>query len=210
MCASAPAFADTLTFDGNICNGGGACSNYGLIDQSYGDTAFVDVQTRYDSSGAASAANALQFWDNNYNELTNVVFGTAGSNGASVFFAPVAGYEVTLNSFNIGAYPNRDGAPSQYTIFDGLGAILYSSGEIAVGSGNLSNFYNVGLTSANGIGLLWGPEAFNVGIDNVSFTVSAIGGGAVPEPTTWAMLILGLGIVGGTLRRRKNVTLAYS
>ena len=30
--------------------------------------------------------------------------------------------------------------------------------------------------------------------------------GAVPEPATWAMMILGFGVVGGALRRRKTAT----
>jgi hypothetical protein len=38
--------------------------------------------------------------------------------------------------------------------------------------------------------------------DNLSFDTVA----AVPEPTTWAMLILGMGIVGGTMRRRRSLT----
>jgi hypothetical protein len=35
------------------------------------------------------------------------------------------------------------------------------------------------------------------------FTVLSSGGGAVPEPATWAMMIAGFGLVGGALRRRK-------
>ena len=35
-----------------------------------------------------------------------------------------------------------------------------------------------------------------------SGTVSAVAG-AVPEPTTWAMMVVGLGLVGASMRRRK-------
>lgn len=38
-------------------------------------------------------------------------------------------------------------------------------------------------------------------IDDVSFTAVA---GAVPEPSTWAMMICGFGLVGASLRRRKT------
>ncbi|WP_293859467.1 PEPxxWA-CTERM sorting domain-containing protein [Sphingomonas sp. SCN 67-18] len=42
-----------------------------------------------------------------------------------------------------------------------------------------------------------GARAFE--IENVAF-------GAVPEPTTWAMLIAGFGLVGGAMRRRRTST----
>ena len=35
-------------------------------------------------------------------------------------------------------------------------------------------------------------------------------GGAVPEPSTWAMLILGMGMVGGAMRRRTRARLALA
>jgi hypothetical protein len=34
--------------------------------------------------------------------------------------------------------------------------------------------------------------------------------GAVPEPATWAMMILGFGVIGGAMRRRPSVKLAYA
>lgn len=37
--------------------------------------------------------------------------------------------------------------------------------------------------------------------DNLTFSLSG-GGGAVPEPTSWALMIAGFGLAGGALRRR--------
>jgi hypothetical protein len=43
----------------------------------------------------------------------------------------------------------------------------------------------------------------------LSVTSSAVSTGAVPEPATWAMMILGFGLVGGALRsRRRGVAMA--
>ena len=45
-------------------------------------------------------------------------------------------------------------------------------------------------------------------IDPFRPSVSDVGGGAVPEPGTWALMIMGFGLVGATLRRRQ--VLSYS
>ncbi len=42
-----------------------------------------------------------------------------------------------------------------------------------------------------------------------SFEFDTLGVGGVPEPTTWAMMILGFGVVGGAMRRRKTVSTAF-
>jgi hypothetical protein len=39
-------------------------------------------------------------------------------------------------------------------------------------------------------------------VDNVFLDITT----AVPEPATWAMMILGFGLVGGAMRRPKTLT----
>ena len=41
-------------------------------------------------------------------------------------------------------------------------------------------------------------------------TFTAALAGAVPEPATWAMMIAGFGMVGGSLRRRAKVSVSYA
>jgi hypothetical protein len=42
--------------------------------------------------------------------------------------------------------------------------------------------------------------------DNIKITADNQGGGVVPEPSTWAMLIAGFGLVGAVRRRQRAVT----
>lgn len=42
-----------------------------------------------------------------------------------------------------------------------------------------------------------------LGVDNLRIAATTAAVSAVPEPATWAMLAVGIGIVGGTLRRRR-------
>lgn len=55
-----------------------------------------------------------------------------------------------------------------------------------------------------------GLTSFEVGgrflqVDNVNFSSAAAAVGAVPEPETWAMMIAGLGLVGGIMRRGRRM-----
>jgi hypothetical protein len=34
--------------------------------------------------------------------------------------------------------------------------------------------------------------------------------GAVPEPATWAMMVMGFGLVGGAMRRRRKVAVRFA
>ena len=71
-------------------------------------------------------------------------------------------------------------------------------GNIADDAGNVSVFllYNFGTTGANYITLN----------DTQGFSNYAIfpGGGGVPEPATWAMMLLGVGMIGSSVRRRRQ------
>ena len=125
-----------------------------------------------------------------------------------VSFAPMrhamkAG-RASLNGFDLGAYSHAVNQ-TQVTIVDGLGTILFSSGAIMVGTGDVFTHFAFNLTSTNGIGIQWGPDAFNTGIDNVDFSFTPNGGGGVPEPATWALMIAGFGLVGASIRRRRLV-----
>lgn len=71
---------------------------------------------------------------------------------------------------------------------------------------------------STGVGSGWNDGPFRGAVDNISFTfnestvsynfeVAAIGG-VVPEPSTWAMMLLGFGGLGVAIRRRRASLLA--
>ena len=205
--AAPPAGAAVLTFDGNICNNGVslvACGNGQFIDQSYGDTAAINVEWRSDVLLGATQANSVRFWTSGYDDLTNVAYGQNNNNNAtSVFFRPLQGDSVTLNSFRLGGFTSQL-LPTQYSILDGLGNLLFSSGPIQLGlNAGPSVLFTPNITSSNGLELRWGPDSFNVGIDSIDYTLSRPTGAPVPEPATWAMMILGFASIGAGMRRRR-------
>ncbi|MBK6657481.1 MAG: VPLPA-CTERM sorting domain-containing protein [Proteobacteria bacterium] len=197
-----PVNAAVLTFDGDVCEPSGTCSDSSLISQSYGDVAGVlDVQ--YANLAGNPGIASLRFWGTDYNDLVRVAWTDGGDGGsrAEIFLKPLNGGVVTLNSFDLGAWPDTQRTTS-FTILDGDGNLLASSGgDITIGiqPGNLHNHFDFGDVASNtGIRIQWGPSAFNVGIDNVDFSVSAV---PLPAPA-W---LLGAGVVALAARRRRKV-----
>lgn len=94
---------------------------------------------------------------------------------------------------------------------------------------NTANSFFTGLASRNPDGQAharveagWMPDTTLVSFEDLlngpfdyndlsfSFTNTFSAPGAVPEPSTWAMMILGFGAVGGVLRRRRKVSVRYA
>lgn len=189
--------ADVLTFDGDICEAN-PCSNGALIRNDYGDTASVDVI--YRNIAPNGLENRLLFWFEGYSDLNRVAW-TSGGDAASIaeiFLKPLfADATVTLNSFDLGSFFGS--RTTSYRILDGDENLLFSSDVFTV-DGLIHSHLDVGLSSASGIRLQWGPSAFNVGIDNVNFTVRRETN-EVPGPALSGLMVLALGML---LARRRE------
>ena len=208
--ATAPVAAATtvLDFAGNICGAAGAspCSNGTQIGQSYGDSAGIDVAYRSIlTSNNTTAETNLKAWAQNYGDLVNVVWG--GFDGANyrseITFTPTAGFEVALISLDAGCYFNR--ASCQLLNYD-----IRSVGGSLIASGATPTLFPSHATLAvnsayftSGIVLSWGPDGYDVGLDNIAFDVRAIAAPGIPEPATWALMIGGFVMVGGAVRARR-------
>jgi PEP-CTERM motif len=194
---SLTAQADTLDFSGAICSsaadGSGsmiACSNGNSINQSYGDTALVDVSFKSQIGGV----NSMFFWSGAYSNLTDIAYGSPSVTPEITLTA--IGSTITLQSLDLGAWPNTD-RPSQLTVVDlATNTTVFTSGAITV-LGTTASSFSINLSSNTGFAIQFGPDAYNVGIDNIQFTTTP-----VPEASTYAMLLAGLAAVGSVVRRR--------
>jgi len=75
-------------------------------------------------------------------------------------------------------------------------------GFSVAGTGNLYNPYYFGGAYQEYVRTAAGADFQNT--SGITFTLTAVTGG-VPEPATWAMMLIGFGAVGGVLRRRPSV-----
>jgi hypothetical protein len=204
LSGSLPASAYVLDFSGDICSAG-PCSNYALISQSYGDVAGI-VDVTYTRNVGLHGYSGVQaesslFWNApSYSGLPQVTWGDAGQT-TGIFLKPLTGYTLTLNSFVAGSYQNAN-RTTQFTILDAAtNAALLSTGPVVQGAA--PTVYSGAYTSTGGIKIQWGPDGFDVGITNINFDVTPISAG-VPEPSTWAMMIIGLAGLGFVTRRKEQ------
>lgn len=199
------ATARVLDFTGAAACELGACVTGGVIAQSYGDGVGVDVSyATFVFTGVPSVLN-VRYWETGYGDLAGVIW--AGTNQKDYFgrvtLTALPGYEISLLSFDLATFSNQ--SASSPILIQSLGG----TGILAAATDTLFPAHNHVVVDsgyfADGIALNWGPDSFNVGLDNIAFDVRAIAGTGVPEPTTWTMLILGLAGLGGLVRRDVRV-----
>ncbi len=204
--ASTPAAAaTTLTFS-NAC--GGACTNYGVISQNYGDIAgILNISYRsVASQGSNIAVGDVSTWSTGYGTLSDIAYGAGGATLEIAFQLLDATKKITFDSVQYAAWTNNGSTTTQMALFSlGGGAfalpITASGSVVAAGAGSATWAPNI--TSMDGFRFHFGADAYYAAIDNLTFTISDVNvAGAVPEPATWLSMILGFGLIGSAARRR--------
>jgi PEP-CTERM motif len=198
---AASAQATTLDFDDAFCaaaaSGVGAataCGGGSFLNQAYGDTAAVNVSYLGDINQAFS----MFFWPNGYSGLTGLAYGASGATARLTLAVQIPGQQVQLDGLTLGSWLNSP-RNTAFTVRDlGSNAVLFSQSSFQTGgaSPNVFNFGANQVVSGSGLVLDFGPDMFNVGLDSLRYTVSA-----VPEPSSWALLVGGLALVVGARRR---------
>lgn len=211
LAPAAQSATTVLDFAGNICGAGGnsACSDGSAIGQNYGDGTGVNVGYRSALSSTGVTYEAfLKHWNLNYGDLAHVVWGGPGPSGyySEISFTALPGYELSLIGFDAGCYLNRASCQSFPYSVTLLGGGAVAAGSVLPPSGGHDSVILNTAYSASGYVLRWGPDGYDGGLDNIAFDVRAVAP-AVPEPASWVMMILGLGAVGGALRRRHPVSI---
>ena len=184
-------------------------NNYDPIPASYGDTlaaSIADIQYRTLNAGDFSVYEShLEFWNNDYGDLTKVAYPSANGMVGEIAIVPAEGYGVKLISFDMAGYSHADLSNTVMRILDGSGNVLQNfAGEGAVaiqgdGTGPQHSTFTPYLTFGGTVRLQWGTD-WNVGLDHLRF--EAVPLSAIPEPSTWALLGLGVVAVLGWRRWR--------
>ena len=182
----------------------------------------VDFETGSLSSGGIYTQNGFTVSVSNFTGLNADLQGAQNPGNASQIFAfcsatgpCTAGTSLMVTNGGIFSFLGFDAANWQFENAPGtlnLSGTLAGGGQVTQAftlgdfwqSYSASNFTN--LTSL----LISTTGTYAGAIDNAAFVSGEVG--AVPEPGTWAMMLLGIGGVGFSLRRRtkRQTTLRYA
>jgi len=192
------AHAATLGFNDVTCNGV-ACVNGLVVDQiadnTYGDETGLDV-----SWAGSNGAVSINYWTG-YSGLSDVVYTDQPFGTMTITLDALAGYQVTLNSFQLGSYLNIDRATSVLITELGTATTFLNTGSLTVGPSPTTILGPY--TSTSGIVINFGADITNVGLSNLSYTVSEVDPNVVPLPAGLPLLLAGLGPLYAVRRKRK-------
>jgi len=156
-------------------------------------------------SHALTYYNPAYLQDGPRSRIVNLTGDGSGNNG------DVTTFETT---FSLTGFDAANATISGQTLFDNVGTISLNGNQIGgttSGFGSLSpfgtnaNFFVAGLNRLDfTLTNQGGPQAFQV----AGLTVTAAATGAVPEPTSWMLMVAGFGLVGFAARSRKSNVVA--
>ena len=153
-----------------------------------GAVVYPDVTIR-DGNNSGDIMNGTG-WNNNQTSGQNL-FGTLSGSMEFLFTNPVSGLSFDLIN-------GTSASNFLISIFD-ANNVLISSQTVALGSyGGSGNVQNVSFGNS-GIGRTLITGSPNFAVDTINFAQ-----GAVPEPATWAMMLLGFSAAGTALRRSRR------
>jgi hypothetical protein len=162
-----------LDFEGNICDGAQPCTNGGVIDQTYGDTPYSDVQYTAGldpailNNGTIAPQGGGLSWYTAYGPLTGIAYGSSSGTTQQIL---ILGVGVELRSFDIAGFSSA-GTCSVKVVDVASGAILFDSPD-AVYSNTVVSSFSGPWTSTEGLAIQLGPDLYFAGVDNIVYLAS--------------------------------------
>jgi hypothetical protein len=197
---AAPANAATIIQNASIASSSPTLStiNFGKFDASLGVLNSVTLTFSSILDATGSITNHSLFLPRNYLLSTGGLAALAG-NG----FNFVQGLGIGLDLVHVGRNSSvglnySDSDSDSQTLTSNLNAFI-GSGSVPFTFVSTNLFAMVGVNGSLSVNPLISAEA------QISYDYTP---GPVPEPASWAMMVIGFGVLGGAMRRRRSTVTA--
>lgn len=197
-------YASPDTIDGRVWTGTDGDGLFGTAGANLSGDSYTAVFTADSTLGKSFASDYLfRAGGTAYGASSPIVSATLTINGHTTTFSPGWSDEVFYES----SY--RAGDP-QDLLVEAVGAVWGQNGFSGEGINVGTIGQNLFTSAGGGTSLLLSDGTATITPDDIPSTVLPTIGGdgpAVPEPSTWTMLILGFGLLGTLLRRVRGTEL---
>ena len=196
--ASPALAAATVTITQPVSGTPDSAQIFGITNATMSTTQFGTEPTNGGAANVTFTGNTGFTINNGFAQLI-----TGSSGLTSLTIDPNALFTDMKLSFSLTGQGNFDSPVTvSYLLGDGTTGILTNAVN---GTGNNGNF-EIGITGGlfDAITITSTGDHGFAAIKQVSFE-PVDGVGAVPEPATWAMMLLGFGAIGASMRRRKPI-----
>lgn len=171
------------------------------IPQAYGDIDNLDLSYRSRTGFGDTAVSYpyLLYWQDGYSDRTGVAY-APDTNVAEISFEAAPGYVGKISSAYFGTYAS--GVNGGFAIYDAAWNVLWSHTESSIWEGGIGISPEISFT---GIAYLqWGAD-WNLGLDELVYSVEAAGSQPAPVPLPAGLPLLGAGLLAfaGLRRSRK-------
>lgn len=129
--------------------------------------------------------------------VPSIGFDITGASGGSISFYSLTG-PASFGAGGVTEFDTTSGLPVGLNVASGVFFLSssYVSNSAIASSGTINN------ATLAGLGLATGVYQYTVGGNALTINVGQSAPGSVPEPATWAMMLLGFAGIGHALRRR--------
>ncbi|WP_164157009.1 PEPxxWA-CTERM sorting domain-containing protein [Sandarakinorhabdus rubra] len=198
-----PTSAAVVVFGPDSCGGPASCAEGGSISQDWGDSAEVDVSHRSVTAPGNStelAGRQLRFSGGGLYGGDVALVRRDPNNPdqhAEIRLDLLLPGTVTLHTVDLGSYAAMPDFLS-YAVFDSDWKELRRGGFSPNGPAEIQ--LELDIISSKGLILQFGVASAGWGVRSIEYSFASPA--AIPEPTSWAMLVAGFAMIGVVRRRR--------